>query len=408
MTKKDALGAVATQVITFETTEVLNNQQEKIKGRRLTVLGRGAVAAADALSDKLDQPTLLAKNLPPVGTGLARAMSGGKGALPTGIEDLRAEVGAVGEEEEEGTQEGGGVPFLERLFETGLGALSLGEIGEDAEFSTPDLLRNALDALDATPNNVSFQELGLDTPSEDDDALLFDVGISKSLSGPTDLAIAADVLGGTVDLDGSIDISADLTLHVGLGVDEQGFYLQPLAGSAPEITFDHIRTNGETRAEGQLGFLGVTLTDGDIDDGPRSEDRREAVGPRHRCGGRQDPPDRARCGRGEARHHDGDRQSDGRRRNAERRSSRRGVRFGRGTGVRPRRRIDHLAVGGHRQSRRRGDRCDGRRSAGVSRLPQALGETTCWMGSRAVATTLQQVGRHGSCWRPSFRSSTRA
>ena len=45
------------------------------------------------------------------------------------------------------------------------------------------------------------------------------------------------------------------------GSTSRGFYLQPLAGSAPEITFDHIRTNGETRAEGQLGFLGVTLTD---------------------------------------------------------------------------------------------------------------------------------------------------
>jgi hypothetical protein len=71
------------------------------------------------------------------------------------------------------------------------------------------------------------------------------------------------VLGGTVDLDGSIDISANLTLHIGLG-STTGFYLQPLAGSAPEITFDHIRTNGETRAEGQLGFLGVTLTDGTL------------------------------------------------------------------------------------------------------------------------------------------------
>ncbi len=258
---KDSLGTVVTQAITFESMEVLDNRHENVRSKRLTVLGRGTASATASLSTKLDQPDLLAKNIPPAGNGIAQAVSGAKRTVtPKGIADLRAEVAATAEADV--PTEGGETPFLRRLFETGLGALPLAEISEDGQISTPALLRDALDALDDTPNNVSFEELGVGTPSEDDDVLVFDVEIKKkSLSGPADLAIAAEALGGTVELDGTLEISADLTLDLRLGVDSAGFYLEPLAGSAPEIVFDHIRTNGRTEAQGQLGFLGVTLTD---------------------------------------------------------------------------------------------------------------------------------------------------
>ena len=279
-------------------------------------------------------------------------------------------------------------------FETGLGALSLGEIGEDGQFSTPDLLRNALDALDATRRTTSRSGSSVSiTPSEDDDALLFDGRDQQRASRDRRSWVsAADVLGGTVDLDGSIDISADLTLHVGLGGRRAGL-LSSAVGRLRRRRSRSITSapTATTRAEGQLGFLGVTLTDGELTMDPAVKIAVKLSDPGTDAADGKIRLTELDADAREARHHDGDRQSDGRRRNAERRSPRRA------RSVRRRNRRSTSAM--HRS------RCGGR----TSPIPPAwrsmqraarrrsfsasssVRRATCWMGSRLVATTLQQV-----------------
>lgn len=129
--------------------------------------------------------------------------------------------------------------------------------GEDANVNgalDPTLaeLRAALDASDAIPGNVTLTEAG--------DVSSLTIRIVKTLEGPADLEILSEVLGGLLNLKGTIEIAADVTLNLTIGADSSGYFIQPNSGSAPEASVSNIRIVGDVKAAGQLGFLGVTVT----------------------------------------------------------------------------------------------------------------------------------------------------
>ena len=100
----------------------------------------------------------------------------------------------------------------------------------------------------------------------------YDLEVRKSLAGTTDLDVQADALGGLVQLNGTLDMTADIVLHVQFGVDANDvFFIDPLNGQAAELSISNIRINGEVEGEGSLGFLGVELTEATLSLDPEIE-----------------------------------------------------------------------------------------------------------------------------------------
>ncbi|MBK8018848.1 MAG: hypothetical protein IPK20_20525 [Betaproteobacteria bacterium] len=133
-----------------------------------------------------------------------------------------------------------------RLFEAGASSLRLDEIGT----LDVDQLRTRLDALDAVDGNVHV--------SASPDGTEFDVTVAKRLAGEADIGISTEHLGGLIDLDGRIDLDAEVALHLVFGVDASGFYLDT-EGGVSGLTVRDLAGTGE--AQGRFGFVGVTLND---------------------------------------------------------------------------------------------------------------------------------------------------
>lgn len=192
---------------------------------------------------------MFARLFPVFGSSLARWANGilipgveGIALPPAGAEVPRARKPAASS----------GAPFLLRLFEAGEGAFNLDSVDSNGEINTLEELRTALDGLDSTPGNVTLSEAGGVTT--------FIIQIFKTLDGPANLEILSEVLGGFVNLKGTLDIAADVTLNLTVGADSSGFFIRPNAGTTPEISVRNIRIVGDVEAAGQLGFLGVTVT----------------------------------------------------------------------------------------------------------------------------------------------------
>src|SRR5205807_2705351 len=139
-------------------------------------------------------------------------------------------------------------PVLQRIIETGTGAFDLSSV------TSLDDLRDKLDALDDIPGNMSYTNAN--------NVLRFDMTVQKTLSGQALLDVSA--LSGAVKLNGTLDLSADVTVHLIFGVDDSGFFIDPVSNSGPELIVSNVRVTGDVTGEGQLGFLGVTLSGGTL------------------------------------------------------------------------------------------------------------------------------------------------
>lgn len=153
--------------------------------------------------------------------------------------------------------------LFQRLFEEGLGALSLTDISEDGLFSDPTKLEAALEGLDGIDNvdrDFTTDQDGDGTPD-----LTYTVGIEKRLDAIIGLDVAADVLGflGDVKLTGNLEIEFDVKVHLVFGLDSHGFFIKPDA-TLPEISLSNISIAGEALGRGRLGFLGVDLLGGTL------------------------------------------------------------------------------------------------------------------------------------------------
>ena len=158
-----------------------------------------------------------------------------------------------------------GSQLLRRLIEdTSIGAFNLDDIDIDGTINTAQKLLQKLEGLDTTPNNVTLNVKNGVTS--------YDLEVRKSLAGTTDLDVQADALGGLVQLNGTLDMTADIVLHVRFGVDANDvFFIDPLNGQAAELSISNIRINGEVEGEGSLGFLGVELTEATLSLDPKIE-----------------------------------------------------------------------------------------------------------------------------------------
>lgn len=136
-------------------------------------------------------------------------------------------------------------PLIERLLTSEFGTFSLEDLGD----SITDLpgMRQALDDLDAIPNNVTLTEVN--------GVMRLEIGVERRIDGVTDLAVEG--LGGLLALGGSVQISGRVRLNLTIGVDAEGFFLDANASATPEIVIDQLE--GEAEGSGRVGFLGVTL-----------------------------------------------------------------------------------------------------------------------------------------------------
>src|SRR5262249_37411831 len=118
----------------------------------------------------------------------------------------------------------GDTPFLQRIFEEGPNGFRIADIGQgatDTGTSAPSLaasirtlattagLRQFLDDLDDTPNNVTLTEANGVTR--------YDVRIKKTLSGTAGFGV--DALDGKIDLAGDVEASVDVTVHLIFALD---------------------------------------------------------------------------------------------------------------------------------------------------------------------------------------------
>ena len=177
-----------------------------------------------------------------------------RGSLPRALRGVRAgDQDPVTDPKEEGQQtlEGAGLdePGFQRIIEGGENGFSLLDIG--SIIVTPEELRDRFDALDNIDGNVSFIEQG--------SLQRFDLQIVQTLDGAADFDLGTELFGGNVDLDGFMEINAEVVLNLAFGVDESGFFIDT-SGPEPELLFRNISLEGDLDAGGQFGFLDVSLS----------------------------------------------------------------------------------------------------------------------------------------------------
>ena len=247
---RDPFGGRSTQVVTW-TADVENPLNNVGPPPKVTASAAGLQDAAAATTG------LFAQAFPGLGNSLEDWANGirildGEGFVDPVSKETAARAAAGQVQRAPKPSPSQGDPFLLRLFQSGFGAFSLEAVSEDGEISSLEALRASLDGLDATSGNVTFTEVG--------DVTTFNVQILKSLQGSADLDVAAQVLGGLLDLEGDLEIAADVALNLRFGVDGSGFFILPNAPGSPEISVSNIRVTGEVQGQGQLGFLGVTVS----------------------------------------------------------------------------------------------------------------------------------------------------
>jgi hypothetical protein len=235
----DRFRTPTTQVVSWSDVEDAQNlvgkaSKTQVKGVGLLLTGKWA-------------PGVLGKAFPGLGSSLKTWASNQHKQKTRGV----VEFGPAAAPEDVLAPDDG-ESFLLRLIETGLGGFDLAEVSEDGEISSSEALRAALDGLDAIPNNVTFTETA--------DVTTFTMQVVKSLNGPADLDVAGQLLGGLLELSGAMEIAADVVVDLEFGVDETGFFLRPGAAT-PEIVLSNLRVTGDVSGTGQLGFLGVTVSD---------------------------------------------------------------------------------------------------------------------------------------------------
>lgn len=189
------------------------------------------------------QPEFLGTTLPVLRGSLGRALSGGSITPPSHIVDPApgpAEIDALPPAAE---RHGSGQLLRELLENEGL---LLDDIG--TAITTPEALRDRLDQLDDTPGNVSM--------TDSNGVLRYELTVTKTLSGLGDFDV--ELVGDAIELHGTWTLRADVTLHLVIGVDGQGFFVETQTGG-PELTIRNIRAAGEVHVDGGLGFLGVSL-----------------------------------------------------------------------------------------------------------------------------------------------------
>ncbi len=239
---RDYFGQLGSQIVNWKGIE-----DAKDLGAAKSALQTTAVGLLLTGKGKWSESSLH-KAFPGLGSSLIKFANSARPSRSRGVVDFGAPV-TLDRELELGVDLG--TPFLIRLIESGLNGFSLDEIGEEQDINSLEALRSALDGLDTTAGNVTLTDLnGVTT---------FQLQILTTLSGPADLDVLGNALGGLLDLKGELEISADVAVNLTFGVDDTDFFITPNSTS-PEIVISNLRVTGEVTGMGQIGFLGVTVS----------------------------------------------------------------------------------------------------------------------------------------------------
>ena len=211
----------------------------------------GAVAAAtqhgaEHMVASLHGPDLFGEAFPGLGTSFAGVADGVNIIDRPQVSDPVSEAAEVVFVSE--IQSGA---FLRRLFENADGAFVFNQL--DDQVVDAEALRSLLDGLDDVDDNVMLTE----SPGE----TRFDVRIQdKKMTGTGRLDL--DASGGAVGVSGTLDLAFDVDVHLILGVNDGGVFLDTSAD--PEFVARNIRIDGDLVATGQFGFLEVDLSEGTL------------------------------------------------------------------------------------------------------------------------------------------------
>ncbi len=236
------IGRDGVQTVRFQRIEVVDNVMPDGPSQSLVAMRDGLQHTAD-WTGRFDGSDLLGTELPLLGTSLGRSLDGVSLAGPEPVEDP-----GVGSAQGFSGTPGAESQILRRLIETGLGGFSLSDIGDT--IATTDALRERLDGLDDIPGNVVLTQIG--------DVTRYDVQVRKPLRGTVDLDMEA--FGGNLTLGGTLEISANLTLHLIVGVDARGFFIDAGGSPGAELLVDNFHVDGHLEGRGRVGFLEVVLT----------------------------------------------------------------------------------------------------------------------------------------------------
>src|SRR5262249_23025876 len=101
------------------------------------------------------------------------------------------------------------------------------------------------------------------TLAQSGDGFTFDVTVSNvALDGTA--ALDLEAFGGSLALQGSIDLSMDVTLHVVFGVDSQGFFIEPTAPGDHLLTLSNISIAGDLHVGGDIGIVSVSISNASL------------------------------------------------------------------------------------------------------------------------------------------------
>jgi hypothetical protein len=262
----DATGAGSVQIrgddgvqtVTFTHVQDLQNRVRRASGSRLRALRNGLALAAD-WSGGLNNSTALARGLPVVGQSLGRALNG---MTVPGNPLADADSGAASENPLTGISTSA---ILRRIFEEGPNGLRLADI--DTAITDPEALRQALARLSS--GSVVTLWTG------PDGSLRYDMRVTQTLSGMADLNFQATAsadgstdlrgaAGGSINLHGTLEVSARVDVHFIFGVDDTGFFIDAQDNPDPELTISHLQVSGDISGRGQIGFLEVTVDQGTL------------------------------------------------------------------------------------------------------------------------------------------------
>ncbi|MHB9080190.1 MAG: type VI secretion system tube protein Hcp [Pirellulaceae bacterium] len=207
-------------------------------------------AGLNHVADAVRADAIVRTSLPVVDRSLGHALDGNTAAPPRPLGRGGPSVPRV-----VGPISGGASTLFRRIVETGPNAFSLTDIGTD-RIPTLEDLRQRLDDLDDVPGNVALNPRGTSAGTT-----LLDVKVvDKALTGVADLLLDTELLGGTVNIAGLMGLQADVTMHIRVGVDDQGFFIDPGNNPDPEFVIRNLRFSGNASAQGQFGIVEASLS----------------------------------------------------------------------------------------------------------------------------------------------------
>jgi hypothetical protein len=129
--------------------------------------------------------------------------------------------------------------------------LKLSDIG--TSITDLDDLRQRLDDADDTPGDVTL--------TRNADGFVLDIRIANPLDGKADLDV--DGLAGALQLNGTLRMQANVSVHLVVGLNAQGFFIDPNTAD-PTIVVTGLSADGDLNGGGRLGLVDVDVEGGEL------------------------------------------------------------------------------------------------------------------------------------------------